>query len=69
MSHPTRHSEDEIFDRILTDLSMLSTDTLENSHVTFRLMFIYRHDGALHHHVTYEAEPRPLYSAGRHHGF
>jgi len=55
MSHPTRHSADEIFDRLIADLS---GDKYEQSYVQFRLVFLYRYEGKLYRQVTYLSDVR-----------
>lgn len=57
MEYPTKHSENEIFKRIVKDIALKDVE-LDVKWVKFRLMFIRREENELVEEIQYESELR-----------
>jgi len=64
MAEPTDHSVNEIFDRISRELIAQDSGKAPAPFLKFRLVFLYRVDGLVERHVTYQSEARALASEG-----
>lgn len=64
MAEPTDHSANEIFDRISRELITLNNGNAPAPFLKFRLVFLYRVNGLIERHVTYQSEARALGNAG-----
>ncbi|MCG8491728.1 MAG: hypothetical protein MI743_08960 [Sneathiellales bacterium] len=64
MAEPTDHSANEIFDRISRDLFVANKGMAPAPFLKFRLVFLYRVNGIIERHVTYQSEARALEREG-----
>ena len=60
MAHPTKHSADEIFNRIETELVKTEPQVAKKPFFQFRLVFLYRQREEVEAHIAYISEVRSL---------
>lgn len=63
IEHPTRHSEDEIFNRLVSDFraNALDVRVSELSYVKFRLLLVRREEGGLQQDVIFNSRVQSLF--------
>lgn len=63
LAHPTRHSLDEIFKRLTTELSKDPDQLMDTPYLQFRLVVLFRQDNEIIKNIAYVSETRDGFGA------